>query len=114
MTSLADILTSIFRPVPCDFCPSVGPTYRDPETGCFYCLPCLEMATDPALALEDLSLEDGPEDPETVAIGRAVLDDVFAELFPLSVPRAETLAEEIQAERRDMALIACHSRQIAA
>ena len=72
MQSLSDILTTLFRPVPCDFCPSVGPTYPDPETGCFYCLPCLVMATDPALALED-----GPEDPETVAIGRAVLDQFF-------------------------------------
>ena len=73
MTSIGEILTSVFRPVPCDFCPGVGPTYRDPETGCFYCLPCLEMATD-----EASTLEDGPEDPETVAYGMAFLDGYFA------------------------------------
>ena len=104
MTSIADILTSLFRPVPCDFCPATGPTYRDPETGCCYCLPCLEMATDGTLALQD-----GPEDAETVAMGRAALDELFEELFPLSASQAE-----IFAERRDMALIAGHSRQIAA
>jgi len=73
MTSIGDILTTIFRPVPCDFCPAPGPCYRDPETGCFYCLTCLEMATDAALALQD-----GPEDPETVAYAMAFLDDYFA------------------------------------
>lgn len=73
MTSIGDILTSIFRPLPCDFCPSTGPAYRDPETRCFYCLACLEMATDEASALED-----GPEDAEVVAFGTAFLDDYFA------------------------------------
>ena len=102
MTSIADILTSLFRPVPCDFCPATGPTYRDPETGCCYCLPCLEAACTE-------TMEDGPEDAETVAMGRAALDELFEELFPLSASQAE-----IFAERRDMALIACHSRQLAA
>lgn len=73
LTSIGDILTTLFRPVPCDFCPATGPTYRDPETGCFYCLTCLEMAT------EAFALEDGPEDAETVAYGMAFLDSYFAE-----------------------------------
>ena len=72
----AAVLVNIFQPLPCDFCPSTGPTYRDPETGCFYCLPCLEMATDETLVLED-GLEDGPEDAEIAAMGRAVLDELL-------------------------------------
>jgi|GEM_PF-1950525 len=68
----AAVLVNIFQPLPCDFCPSTGPTYRAPETGCFYCLPCLEMATD-----ETLALEDGPEDAEIVAMGRAALDGLL-------------------------------------
>lgn len=70
--TLAAVLVNIFRSRPCDFCPSAGPAYRDPETGCFYCLPCLEMATD-----ETLTLEVGPEDAEVVAVGRAALDELL-------------------------------------
>ena len=72
LTNLTDVLVTIFRPLPCDFCPRTGPTYCDPETGCFYCLPCLEMATDGTLALQD-----GPEDAGVVAMGRAVLDQLL-------------------------------------
>ncbi len=72
MQSLGDILETIFTTAPCDFCRRSVPVYTDPETGCFYCLPCLEMATD-----ETLALEDGPEDPEIVAMGRAVLDELL-------------------------------------
>ena len=45
MQSLSDILRPhLHRPAPCDFCARTGPTYRDPETGSLYCLPCLEDA----------------------------------------------------------------------
>lgn len=70
--TLAAVLVNVFQPLPCDFCPSAGPTYRDPETGCFYCLPCLEMATD-----ETLAPEDGPEDDEVIARGGAALDELL-------------------------------------
>ena len=70
--TLVSVLVNVFQPLPCDFCPSAGPAYRDPETGCFYCLPCLEMATD-----ETLVLEDGPEDAGAVALGRAALDELL-------------------------------------
>lgn len=73
MQRLSDILTTKFRPLPCDFCPSVGPTYRDPETGCLYCLPCLELATD----AQEAAQWDGPEDAEVIAFGRAALDELL-------------------------------------
>ena len=72
--TILETLLDAFQTGPCDFCGADGDArpkrvYRDTETGCFYCLACLEMATDPALALED-----GPENPEVVAMGRAALD----------------------------------------
>jgi len=72
MERLSDILTRIFTDTaPCTGCARRVPTYRDPQTGRAYCLPCLETAVDEAQA-------------------------------------------EVWAERQDMALLACHSRQIAA
>jgi len=111
MTSIGDVLANLFTDTaPCQMCGKRVPTYHDREKDSHYCLTCLEAAVEEAeaeMTAEWLAtpLEDGPEDPEVVAMGRAVLD----ELFPLSASQAE-----IRAERQDMALLACHSRQIAA
>jgi len=29
--TLVSVLVNVFQPLPCDFCPSAGPAYRDPE-----------------------------------------------------------------------------------
>ena len=70
LTSFTDILRdpalqAVFVLAPCDFCPAFSLTYTDPETQGRYCLPCLEVSTEP--------LADGPEDPEITAIAREVI-----------------------------------------
>ena len=60
---IAETLTC---PEPCDCCGSSGPTFKDSETQCAYCLTCLELSTEP---MED----DGEEDAEIVAIGLRIL-----------------------------------------
>ena len=65
MLTFDDILLAAFNPSRCDFCETEALTYTDPETGCFYCLPCLVLATEP--------LDDGPEDAGIIAIGRKVI-----------------------------------------
>lgn len=120
LQSLSDILARLFTDAaPCQMCGRRIPTYHDREKGSHYCLPCLETAVKEAEAEWEaeweagwlaMPMEDGPEDPEIVAMGQAILD----ELFPLSASHAETVADELRSERQDMALIACHSRQLAA
>ena len=45
MEPLSDILDRLFTmAAPCTGCARRVPTYRDPETGRAYCLPCLEEA----------------------------------------------------------------------
>jgi len=70
LTSFTDILRdpalqAVFVLAPCDFCPAFSLTYTDPETQGRYCLPCLEVSTEP--------LEDGPEDAVIVELGRVII-----------------------------------------
>lgn len=84
MMSLSDVLTALFTDaMPCRVCGKCVPTYHDREKDSYYCLPCLETAVEEAEAEWEAEwlatpLEDGPEDPEIVAYGRAFLDEYFA------------------------------------
>ena len=83
MQSLSDILASLFTGTsPCQMCKRRVPTYHDREKGSHYCLTCLETAVEEAEAEWEaewlaLPMEDGPEDAEVVALGRAVLDQLL-------------------------------------
>lgn len=54
-----EILQTVFKPEPCDFCPNSGLVYIDPETQGRYCLDCLVIAAEP--------LPELPPDPAVIA-----------------------------------------------
>ena len=68
----------------------------------------------------DDPLEDSPEDAETVAFGRATLDELLpairthADKTHADKTHAEMLAEEVKTERQEMARLACWDHRIAA